>query len=405
MFVSVMPLFNESMNVHAYTFMAQKAKSYIENPPHEDPFDGGAHTLAFDLVNKLGFDALTDGRPMFIPIDNLILLLDLAKDCTAPTDKVIFLFDTRVEPQDMYIQRIDELKAKGFGVAIRNVKDFDTYQSIMRKMDYIFLDDSKYSMLEVKALVRKHFPKVKIVASGIETVKRFKMLQYAGFDLFEGKFYRLPVTKSTSNQITPLKVNYIQLLNTANDENFEIGDVADIVQKDAALAISLLKIVNGLKLASEITSIRQAAAMLGQTELRKWITTAVANKLYADRPNEITKLSLIRAKFSETLAPLFELGIHASELFLMGLFSVLDIALDLPMEKALDIVKVTGNIKSALVDSEGKFMPLLEFVKAYETANWQEVKRSIIVYNMDMDRLEKAYLETLIWYRNLISNI
>ena len=68
---------------------------------------------------------------------------------------------------------------------------------------------------------------------------------------------------------------------------------------------------------SEITSIRHAAAMLGQKELKKWINTAVTSELCADKPNEVTRLSLLRAKFAENLAPAFEMAGHSSELFLM----------------------------------------------------------------------------------------
>ena len=106
---------------------------------------------------------------------------------------------------------------------------------------------------------------------------------------------------------------------------------ADIIGRDTALVISLLKMVNRIAVNSEITSIRHAAAMLGQRELKKWINTAVANKLYADKPNEITRLSLLRAKFAENLASSFGLAAQGSELFLMGLFSVLDVILEKPM--------------------------------------------------------------------------
>lgn len=78
--------------------------------------------------------------------------------------------------------------------------------------------------------------------------------------------------------------------------------------------------VNRMTVNSGITTIRHAAAMLGQKELKRWINTAVVNQLYADKPSEITRLSLIRAKFAENLAPLFQLQNKTEELFLMGLF-------------------------------------------------------------------------------------
>ena len=145
-----------------------------------------------------------------------------------------------------------------------------------------------------------------------------------------------------------------------------------------------------------------AAAMLGEKELRKWLITAVAGQLYTDKPNELTRMSLLRAKFAENLAPVFSMAIQSSELFLMGLFSVLDVILDMPMKDALETIKVSKNISDALVYHKGIFAFPLEFILQYENANWQEVSRLMIVHNIEMQPVYDAYLNALRWYRDTI---
>ena len=226
------------------------------------------------------------------------------------------------------------------------------------------------------------------------------MKNEGGYHFYEGEFFRMPVTKGQAD-VSPLKVNYIELLNLVNDDDFELSKAADVIGRDTALVISLLKMVNRMAVNSEITSIRHAAAMLGQKELKKWINTAVTNELCADKPNEITRVSLLRAKFAENLAPIFEMAISSSELFLMGLFSVLDLILDKPMAEALDMVKVSKDIRKALVDKEGKFAPVLDFVTRYEAADWQEISRQMVLKDIDMNRVYEAYTDSLKWYRNL----
>lgn len=93
----------------------------------------------------------------------------------------------------------------------------------------------------------------------------------------------MPVTKGEA-KVSPLKVNYIELLNIVNEPDFDLTKAADVIGRDTALVISLLKMVNHMTVNSEITSIRHAAAMLGQKELKKWINTAVTSQLCADRP-------------------------------------------------------------------------------------------------------------------------
>ena len=130
-----------------------------------------------------------------------------------------------------------------------------------------------------------------------------------------------------------------------------------------------------MALNSEITSTRHATAMLGQKELKRWINTAVTKELCADRPTEITRLVMIRAKFAENLAESFELGLMGQELFIMGLFSAIDIMLGKTMEDSLNMVVVPKDVKLALLNNEGEFAPVLNFIKRYEDADWTEISR------------------------------
>ena len=159
--------------------------------------------------------------------------------------------------------------------------------------------------------------------------------------------------------------------------------------------------VNRMTINSGISTVGHAAAMLGQKELKRWINTAVTNKLCEDSPGEVTRLSLIRAKFAENLAPLFDEAGQSQELFLMGLFSVLDVVLNKSMEEALKIVRVSKSIEEALTKGGGEFGKILKFMRAYEDANWSEVSRVMVLEKVDMNATYSAYLDVLKWYRTI----
>ena len=110
-----------------------------------------------------------------------------------------------------------------------------------------------------------------------------------------------------------------------------------------------------------------------------------------------------RAKFAENLAPVFEMGGLSSELFLLGLFSVIDIMLDEPMEEALKMVQVSKNIEKALLEDEGELADVLDFIREYEAASWQEVSRIMLLKNIDMDKVYDAYVDALKWQRDLLA--
>jgi EAL and modified HD-GYP domain-containing signal transduction protein len=393
------------MNVNAYSLFSQK-QNYLLNPSMlgTGQNDGATQIPGLEVIQSLGINTLAADKELFVEVSQISIFSDIPEQCNAPHNKLVLLLNNTIKPVEMYINRLKELKQMKYKLAIRKlaVSDFEPYRDIINLMDYIILDSKKLELSKAKIYFEKIYPKQQLIAGNIQSVEIFEKLKSeGGYFLYEGEFFRVPINKG-QNEVTPLKVNYIELLNMVNSGNFELTKAADIIGRDTALVIALLKIVNRMARNSEITSIRHAAAMLGQKELKRWINTAVANELYADKPNEITRVSLIRAKFAENLAAAFGLGAKSSELFLMGLFSVLDVILDRSMKEALDIIKVSNDISDALINHKGKLSPVLDFVLQYEAGNWQEVSRLMIIEDIDMSVVNGAYLQTLQWYKELI---
>lgn len=404
MLATLIPLFDENMTVRAYSLFAQK-DNYFLNPSllGTRRNDGVANIVGLDIIESMGIETLSADKEVFVEVNNVSIFSDIDEKCQASHERLVLLMDNTIEPDDMYLSRLKELKEKGYKLAIRKlpVQSFEPYRQVLKLMDYILLDHRKIDITKARIYFSKIYPDIKLCAGNIKTQEIFEELKKeGGYQLYEGEFFRVPVTKGQA-EVSPLKVNYIELLNIVNDEDFELTKAADIIGRDTALVISLLRMVNRMTVNAGITTIRHAAAMLGQKELKKWINTAVTNELCADKPNEITRLSLLRAKFAENLAPVFEMAIHSSELFLMGLFSVLDLILDKSMEEALDMVKVSKDIREALVYRDGKFAPVLDFILQYEAANWQEVSRQLVLMNIDMDMVYDSYVKSLQWYRDL----
>ena len=405
MLVSIIPLFDEDIAVRAYSLFVQK-KNYFLNPNllGGAQFDGAGHVDGLEVIDNMGMETLSNDAEVFVQVSNISVFSDIENQCDAPHERVVLLLDNTVLPSDMYLDRLKALRKSGYKLAIRKleVSQFEDYREVLQLMDYILLNQRKIDISKAKIYFQSLFPNIKLCAVGVDSMETFEKLKAAGgYSLYEGEFFRIPGNRS-EHEVSPLKVNYIQLLNMVNSPEFELTEAADIIGRDTALVISLLKMVNRMTRNSTITSIRHAAAMLGEKELRKWLITAVAGQLYTDKPNELTRMSLLRAKFAENLAPVFSMAIQSSELFLMGLFSVLDVILDMPMKDALETIKVSKNISDALVYHKGIFAFPLEFILQYENANWQEVSRLMIVHNIEMQPVYDAYLNARRWYRDTI---
>ena len=405
MLATLIPLFDDKMSVCAYSVFARKENHFL-NPSFEGGarFDGAGTVHELEVVSSMGVATLSGGKEVFVPVNQFSIFAEISLQCTVPPEKVVLLMDNTIKATEEFIKRVRELKEQGYKLAIRKlpISCFEEYKEILSRCDYILLDHVKINISKAKIYFSKQYPNIKLCAVNVDTQEQYdELIKDGGYDLYEGSFFRMPIMESET-EVSPLKVNYIELLNVVNAPDYDLTDAADVIGKDPALVISLLEIVNRMALNSEITSIRHAAAMLGQKELKRWINTAVTKELCADKPSEIVRLVMLRAKFAENLAPEFELAMQAPELFIMGLFSALDILLGKTMEDALEMVQVSKNVREALLENTGDFAKVLQFIKRYEDADWTEVSRLLVIENIDMDKVYKSYLGALRWYRDLI---
>lgn len=395
---------SSDLAVSSYCFRYQRGDDYLADQYPARLYDGIVNLPCLTVLEDIGIMGFTNGLPLFVPINQFTLLSDVTLQCTQPPELVVFLLDESTPPEPMFIECIEKLKDKGFRFAIENVKDHDSMRPIINLCDFIFISfklNSNKVISEYKNIMRK-FPKHTFVASDVNETAIFDRIRSGGFEFFEGLFYSIPVTRG-QNTIAPVKVNRIQLINIVREPDFAIEEVVKVVSQDPSLSISLLKLVNSpyIGISQKVKSIQHAVAMLGQTEVRKWVTTATSGLLAEDRPDELTRLSLIRAKFAENMSRHFEMAIHASGLFLMGLFSILDVVLEMPMMEALKIISVSENIQNALVFREGNYANILDFIRAYESANWSEVNRLMALHNLNVEDVFNAYIETIRWYSSI----
>ena len=406
MMLTLIPFFDRNMSVSAYSLFTRK-NNFLMNPSllGSRQFDGAAYVDGLELIQELGTTTLSGGKPIFVSLNNISIFSSLESECKNTNHAPILLIDQTFPPVSMYTDRIHELREFGYHFAIRNlpVHCYEDYAPILSQMDYILIDCQKIDAVKASFYFRKLYPDICICASNIPDTETFGKLSPAEtISLFEGTFFRMPVTRG-EHKVSPLKINYISLLNLIEEDDFDLTKAADIISQDTALIISLLRLANTRSFNSEITSVRVAVSMLGQKDLTRWIQTTVIEKLCSDKPNELMRLSLLRAKFAENLAPVFGMAMRSQELFLTGLFSILDIILDCSMEEALSMVRVSGKIRAALLEHTGSLAEVLHFIVKYESAEWQEVSRQLVLKNIEIPDVSHAWVSSLQWYAKLIA--
>jgi len=399
-------MLNNNMEIMSYCFRYQKADEFLAQPARvtEDLMD----QPCVDLLQKIGLNGFTNGHPIFVPISKFSLLMPISGlEASIPPEKITYLLSPGIVPDDVIVGRMKKLKEMGFNFAVENVVDYDSMSPFIELSDYILISFKRSEgKLEEYRRISRIYPNHQFIASDVQSPEMFESLKGSGFVCFEGKFHNMPFSQGDeSTPIAPVKINRIQLVNTVREEDFSIEDVVNIVSRDPSLTISLLTMINSpyLGLSQKVTGVQQAVALLGQKEVRKWVTTAIVGLLADDRPQEITRTALLRAKFAENLAKHFEKAIHSQSLFLMGLFSLLDTMMEMTMEAALKVILVSDVIRDALINKAGDFAPVMDMVIRYEAADWYEVKRMMALSGLDASDVSGAYLEAVQWYDSIVS--
>ena len=403
-FVAAVPLFDSTMTVQAYRLEARIGDKLFGLMEDYRGMSEVMHTPGLDALQLVGIEPFAGDCALFLELNQFQLLMGLPTTLDLPPDKLIVILKDEVPIREEERQRCEALKEKGFRIALEGDTVAVREHPLTDLTDYLILDyNSKAFDEQLKAI--RYLRKMKLMIGNVPDKATYARLSNLAGTLFSGSFYNQPITSGAAD-ISPLKVNALQLLNLLNQDDFDLTEIAKTVERDPSLSISLLRFINARANASKrIDSIRSAVAIMGQKEVKHWGTVAVSVSMASDRPGEITKLSLVRARFAENLATAYELGVFAPSLFMAGLFSLIDVILDKPMPQAIAEVAVDERVHTALVESKGELYEVLDLIYAYEKADWDRVSINMIRNNIELESITEAFFDALVWYKELIASI
>jgi len=406
LFIVSLPLFTSEMVVDSYRLVFRSSTKLFGTAQGHMELDGAMYSPGLDTLNSVGIEPFTGGKPIFIAVSQYLLLAGVAQGCNIPPEQIVCVLSNDIPVEPEYLDKCKELKEQGFRIAIEGIPHNREVVPLYKLANYIIVDAGDKDFISALRMLRIQYPTIKALVTNVKEKKRFEQIKTTPNALFSGGFYTQPLTKGET-KVEALKANAIALLKTVSDEDYDLNNVSKVVGQDLALSVSLLKFINSpaVGITAKVNSIKAAVALLGQKETRKWVTAAVSVYISQDQPNEIIRLSLIRAKFAENLATTFELGIHAQSLFMMGLFSLLDVVLEKPMEFAVEAVYINDNVKKALVSRAGQFAPVLNLMYSYEQADWREVSYIIVTNDLKVDNIYRAFEDALIWYKDVLDYI
>ncbi len=395
-FVARQPIFNRQQKVYGYELLYRLGMDNFYNNPAGDGDRATSEVIANSFL-LIGLDALTGGKRAFINFTENLLKNEVAT--ILPKEVVAIEILENIEVDDKVVNACIKLKKLGYPLVLDDFVLDERFKPLVELADIIKIDFMECDIREKMDVIRRFGSAgVQLLAEKVETTEMFKEAFEMGYSYFQGYFFSRPIIL-TGQDIPGYKINYLQALEEVNRPEMDFDRLEGIIKRDVSLSYKLLKYINSAAFGfrSKIDSIKHALVLLGIQEIKNWVSLIILRGMGEDKPDEITTSSILRAKFSELIAPKVGLQERSSDLFLMGMFSMIDALISRPMTDILDELPIAEDIKRALLGKECRYRDLYELILAYEKGNWEEFSALATRIKLDEAEVPKIYLQSLAW--------
>ena len=398
-FLARQPIFDKKKSLFAYELLFRDSLSnYV---PKQIDGDAATSRLLSNGLLTMGVEKITGGSRAFINFTQNLLIQGIPFLFPPETTVVEVLED--VEPTPDVIRACKDIAAKGYLLALDDFVFRKDLQPLIDVAHIIKFDFRLTSAQEIRYYM-KQLPvnRVKLLAEKVETNKEFKQAVAMGFEYFQGYFFCKPEIIQ-GKEISPSKLNLIRVVSEMNQPEFDLKSVEAVMTHDVSLTYKFLRYINSAYFSrgGEIQSIRQAILVIGEEDLKRFISLMALSMAAENKPLELVKTSCVRARFCELLGRACGRGHSSGDLYTLGLFSNIDVILDQPMGKILEQLPLRKNIKDALSGISGELAEILAFSIKYEEGNWEYIKKATADLSIPEGKLPALYTEACEWSNQL----
>jgi c-di-GMP-related signal transduction protein len=371
-FIARQPIFDDKLKLFAYELLFRAGSENFFRPQKE-----ASGSVIVDATMLFGLQTLTGHAKAFVNLDTRALQRGTAR--LLPPDLVVLEILESINPSQDIMQLCAELARDGYLLALDDYVGHPKWEPLLPLVKFLKVDFRGCDTVTRAAIAARHRGNsngapngMRLLAEKIETNDDLLEARSLGYTYFQGYFFCKPSTLS-AREIPSNKLNCLRLLHLVASPEFNYDDVEDLLRGDPALVYKLLRYLNSWLVAvrGEIHSIREAIALLGEKEFRRWISVLAVVAMSSDKPHELIRTALTRAFFCESLAHALAVPSQSSDLFLMGLLSVTDAILDRPMEQILASLPIAAAVRAALCGGTNPYRDVYDLMLAYERADWE----------------------------------
>jgi len=388
------PILDKNKKLFAYELLFRDS---IDNVfPDIDGDEATSKIIEASKFN-VGISDFTGNKIAFINFTLETLTQGYAEMLT--NEEVVIEILETVKPGKKLLAVCKGLKDKGYIIALDDYEHQKVWAHFYPFIDIIKIDIQKTDLTEIKDIISaiETHPHIKLLAEKVETHEEYDKAMQLGFEYFQGYFFAKPEMVKTKS-LNPSQIAMAELLYETSKPELDLKSITRVFEHDVSLSYKLLRYANSpiFRRRNEIGSIKQALVILGSGELKRFIGLMFAVTANPDKPSELIKLAMARAKFCELMASSIP-KLDSSIAFLTGLLSMIDAILDEDLETVLAKLPLSHDIKDPLLTRKGLMAALITLVELIEQAQWDKTTFVIDKLKLNKEKVVKCYNESIAW--------
>ncbi|MEO6351609.1 MAG: HDOD domain-containing protein [Oxalobacteraceae bacterium] len=391
------PLLDPKQNVIGYGLC--RPTQDLENCLSEDRITAFVGSIAAAFNDSEDGWLLAESL-IFLDVPPNVLSLN-ALSLLPPKNTVFGVTVTDLHDQKSLL-KIAALRERGFGISLRDANLVLHDKSLLAHLTYVEIDFSSTDFT-TQAKVYGSFKQssIKMLARQVTDWQAFDVCASLGLDTFVGKLHLTPRSVSQSRGLNPSQTVILRLMQMVR-ANADIQQLEDVLKRDAAVTYKLLRYINsaGQGQRREIQSLKQALQLLGYNPLYRWLSLLLATSTTNGFSPVLLEAALVRGRLTEILGQNILSKADAENLFVVGMFSLLDRVLGISMDEVLAKIQVSEAISNALLSRTGMYGPFLALAEACEL-NANLVAALALPYRLSAADINHYHLSALAWVKNL----
>jgi c-di-GMP-related signal transduction protein len=396
-YVARQPIFDRNGKVFGYELLF---RDDMENVFHGVDPDAASRST-FDSSLLVGLDVLCDGRRAFLNCTRETLIGGMVT--LLPSHSTVVEVLESVPVDEEVTAACQRLKEAGYLIALDDFVSDDPREPLAEMADILKVDIKLTTPAQRAALVKKHGPwRCRLLAEKVENHAEFVAAKEQGFIYFQGYFLRRPEMLAT-HDVPANRINYMRMLQAVSGAEIDVGEVESLIKSEAAICYRLLRYMNSARFGfrNEIHSVRHALSILGDQETRRWVRLIAAVGAGQGKSSDLVLCALVRARFGELLSPSTRHG--ESDLFLLGLLSMLDAILEMPIADILEKIPLDSETKMVLRGEPSALRPIYQLILAQESGEWAAARTLCTTLHLEPDTVAGWYWQAQQWAREVSS--